>query len=99
LGIDAFRDVEVAHQCRLPSGLHSYGGWFHGVGRITAGGECQREVGPGSYVPDLEVLSPHLSIGFRTACDLVREPFQGLPLFQLDIQAEVPWVISAPEPD
>jgi hypothetical protein len=88
LGIDAFREVEVAHHCRVPSGLHSYGVWFHAVGRITAGAD----------VSEFEVLSPHLSVGFKTGCDLVREPFRGLPLFQLEIQAEVPWVISAPEP-
>ena len=39
---------------------------------------------------EFEVLSPHLSVGFKTGCDLVREPFRGLPLFQLEIQAEVP---------
>jgi len=61
--------------------------------------DFSREVGPESYVPDLELLSPHLSVGFCSRCDLVREPFRDLPLIQLDLQAELPWVISAPEPD
>ena len=99
IGVDSSREVEVVHYCRLPSGLHSYGGWFHAVGRITAGRDCWRDAGSGVRVPDLEVLSAHLSVGFQTNCDLVREPFRGLPLIQLEIQAEVPWIISAPEPD
>ena len=99
LGIDFSREVEVFHYCRLPSGRHSHGGWFHAAGRITAGRESQREVAPGSYVLDLEVLSPQLSVGLSSRSDLVREPFRDLPLIQLDLQAELPWLISDPEPE
>jgi hypothetical protein len=41
---------------------------------------------------------PRLSIGFHTNIALVREPFAGLPLVQLEIIAQLPWVIAAPEP-
>ena len=99
LGIDSKREIEVYHNARLPSGLHSYGGWFHAVGKIAAGGECWREVNPRLRVrvPELESLSPQLAVGFQSQCALVREPFRGLSLFQVEFQAEVPWVISAPE--
>jgi hypothetical protein len=98
LGVDPRREVEVYHNARLPSGLHCYGGWFHAVGKIAAGGECWREVKPRIRIPELESLSPQLAIGFQLECALVREPFRGLSLIQVEFQAEVPWVISAPEP-
>jgi hypothetical protein len=45
-----------------------------------------------------EPLSPTLSIGFHTDVALIRAPFEGLSLVQLEISAELPWVISAEEP-
>src|SRR5438046_2583462 len=43
LGVDSRREREVYHMCRLPNGLHYYGGWFHLVGSIESEGT---EVGP-----------------------------------------------------
>jgi len=98
IGVDPAREVEVHHNARLPSGLHSYGGWFHAVGRIIAGGECWREVKPGVLQAEFEPVSGQLAVGLRSDCALVREPFRGLPLFQIEIEAEVPWVLSTAEP-
>src|SRR5262245_15323270 len=45
LGIPANREAEVYHNCRLESGLHSYGAWYHFVGRVLFGElECSPNV-------------------------------------------------------
>ena len=102
LGISPPWEVEVYEAGRTPPGLYRYGGWFHFVGTIESGGDAWRRVGKGSAVckvADFEPLSETLSIGFHTDVALVRKPFAGLPLVQLEITAEPPWVISAAEPD
>jgi hypothetical protein len=43
---------------------------------------------------DFEPLSPDLSIGLGMDVALVRPSFQGLPLVQLDILADLPWVLD-----
>jgi hypothetical protein len=86
---------------RSASGLHHYGGWFHFVGTIESGPSPWRPIGDRSAVrtaADFDPLSETLSIGFHTNIALVREPFAGLPLVQLEIIAQLPWVIAAPEP-
>ena len=52
-----------------------------------------------SATADFEPLSPTLSIGLHSNAKLVRPSFQGLPLVQLEISAELPWVIDADEPN
>jgi hypothetical protein len=75
-------------------------GWFHFVGTIESGRPAWRPVEDKASVAlaDFEPLSETVSIGFRTHAWLVRPPFEGLPLVQLDISAELPWIISAKEP-
>src|SRR5439155_13856758 len=43
LGVPCDREAEVYHNCRLDSGLHSYGAWYHFVGRVVSG---ERECAP-----------------------------------------------------
>jgi len=102
LGISPPWEVEVYESGRTATGLHDYGGWFHFVGTIESGGDAWRLVAPRSAtlkVPDFERLSETLSIGLHADVELVREPFAGLPLVQLDFHAELPWVINAEEPE
>jgi hypothetical protein len=47
---------------------------------------------------EFERMSETLSIGFHADVALVREPFAGLPLVQLEFFAELRWVISAEQP-
>jgi len=101
LGISPPWEVEVYEVGRSASGLHHYGGWFHFIGTMESGAEAWLPVGRGaaaSKVADFEPLSETLSVGFHTDVALVREPFAGLPLVQLEIAAELPWVIPADEP-
>jgi hypothetical protein len=47
---------------------------------------------------NLEETSELFSLGFTSRLALVREPFVGLPLIQLEFAAKVPWVLAEKEP-
>jgi hypothetical protein len=98
LGIAPPWEVEAYHNARLASGLHSYGAWFHFVGELVPDSEAARGAKAGIRMPEFEPVSARVRVAFRTDCQLVREPFRGLSLVQLDLDAELPWVIPAPEP-
>lgn len=98
LGISLDREVEVYHLARLSSGKHRYGGWFHFVGSILSGADAAKQVAENLWQPDLEVENENFSFGFSSRLGLVRKPFVGLPLVQLEFTAKVPWVLASPEP-
>jgi hypothetical protein len=89
LGIDSRKEREVYHLTPLESGLHLYGGWFHFVGRIEEEG---KELGKF----DMESTGP-FKLFFHEKPALVPESFEGLPLVQLEFEAQVPWVIEEHE--
>ncbi len=95
LGISPPWEVEAYEMGRVPSGRQLYGAWFHFVGSIESGPSAPAA----ASTPALEALAPHLSVGFHHGCQLARDSFQGLPLVQVEIVVELPWVISAPRPD
>lgn len=101
LGISPPWEVEVYESGRSTNGLHHYGGWFHFVGTIDSGAGAWRtlEGQPDIRTADFEPLSSTVSIGFHTDVALVRPPFEGLPLVQLEISTELPWVITAERPE
>jgi hypothetical protein len=87
LGIPFDREVEVYHNARLDSGLHSYGAWYHFFGRIMFG---ENE------------SSPHLNFGkfevwFGSKPALLPAAFAGHPVVRLDVSADVPWLSEIPE--
>lgn len=82
LGIPPDRDAEVYHDGRLDSGLHSYGGWYHFVGRVVRG---EREDAPLLEFGFFRVF-------FHSSPGLVPEAFAGQPVVQLEFMAEVPWL-------
>jgi hypothetical protein len=88
LGIPFDLDTEVYHNGRLASGLHSYAGWYHFVGRILAG---ERENSPPlSFAP--------FSVYFASNCSLLPDAFAGQPVVQLEFTADVPWLSDIAEP-
>ena len=101
LGAEPPWEVEVYEMGRAPSGLHIYGGWFHVVGVLESGADAWRPMeGHASFrAADFEPLSPTLSIGLHSDAVLIRPSFEDLPLVQLEIHAELPWVIDAEEPN
>ena len=90
LGVSPNREVEVYHMARLASGKHLYGGWFHFVGSIVSGADAAEKVAEHIWRPNLEKHSEDFSLGFSSRLELVREPFAGLPLGQLEFTARVP---------
>ena len=83
---------------RRESGKHFYGGWFHFVGSILSGADAARRIAENMWKPDLGAQSEFFSLGFSTRALLVREPFKGSPLVQLEFTVKIPWVIGAQEP-
>lgn len=98
LGIPPDREVEVCHFGRLAPGKHQYGGWFHFVGSILSGADARRQRTEKVWEFELEDISDNFSLGFTSFVVLVREPFKGLPLIQLEFTAKVPWVLPTTEP-
>ncbi|GJL80120.1 MAG: hypothetical protein NPINA01_31090 [Nitrospinaceae bacterium] len=94
LGIDFAKPVEVFRYCRLDSGLHSYGGWYHFIGSIVDGADCVQNCSV-----ELERISDKASFGFSRQASLVHDSFPDHPVIQLDIDIEIPWVLNETEPD
>ncbi len=89
LGIDFRKEAEIWECGPLDSGLHLYGGFFHLVGVIESGADAFRSDG----AEDLEPLTERFSLGFTSDVSLIRPPFVGQPLVQLEFMAQVPWVL------
>ena len=98
LGIPRDHEAEIYHLLRLETGRHFYGGWFHFVGSIISGRDAAKQVAENIWEPDLHAVSEFFSAGFSARIALVREPFKGLPLVQLEFQTQIPWIIDAEEP-
>jgi hypothetical protein len=98
LGISPDREVEIYYMARMETGRHLYGGWFHFVGSIVSGADAAKQIAERIWQPDLENQSEYFSLGFTSRVELIRKPFAGLPLVQLEFTAQVPWVLDSPEP-
>ncbi|MCX7419522.1 MAG: hypothetical protein NT013_08295 [Planctomycetia bacterium] len=86
-GIPLNGETEVFHNGKLASGLHSYGAWYHFVGKLLS---SERE-------KPLTLEFGKFSVFFRSELDLLREEFKGQSVVQMDIHAEVPWLSNVPE--
>ena len=82
LGINYERDAEIYHTARMESGLHLYGGWFHFIGSIS-----KQPDGPAK-------VDEHFTIDFLSDRALAAKSFKNQPLVQVEITAEVPWVLK-----
>jgi hypothetical protein len=87
LGISHDCEAEVYHNCRLESGLHSYGAWYHFIGRVIYG---ERECSP-------FIVFGSFSVYFHSKPALMPESFAGQPVVQLEVVTEVPWLSDVPE--
>mgnify|MGYP001300222796 CR=1 FL=1 len=87
LGIPPDRDCEVYHNGRLPTGKHSYAGWYHFVGAVEFG---EREGSPFVEYPPFQVY-------FHSQPALLQKPFHGLRVATLEFSAEAPWLSEIPE--
>ena len=97
LGISFSREVEIYHMARLQSGKHLYGGWFHFVGSILSGADAAKPIAKNLWQPNLEKVTEDFGLGFSSRIGLLRRPFEGKPIVQVEFTATVPWIISSPE--
>ena len=93
LGVDISKPAELSHCCREPSGLHLSGGWFHFVGSILSGADAWKTAGGESWTQALEPLFDGFEFGFTARLALVRDPFRGHSVVQLEFMTRIPWVI------
>jgi hypothetical protein len=98
LGISPDREVEIYHMCRMQSGRHLYGGWFHLVGSIVSGADAAKRVAENIWQPDLEKIDEYFQLGFSSRVALIQASFKNLPIVQLEFIAELPWVLNSPQP-
>jgi hypothetical protein len=68
------------------------------VGSIISGADAAKQVSENVWRPDLESECETFSMGFTSRVHLVREPFMGLQLVQLEFTAQIPWILGAKEP-
>ena len=98
LGIEPAWEVEIYQFGQTAPGEHAYGGFYHFVGELLSGGPAWVGSDKSFRTAEFERLAPNIEVGVHTDCSLVREPFRGLPLVQLEVSLRLPWVISLPEP-
>jgi hypothetical protein len=85
----------------MASGLHLYGGWYHGIGRIESGPKRSSTVaspGAAEVFPSV-IVTEHFRLWCSSRHDLVPEPLRDFPVVQVDFEAELPWVLAETEPD
>ena len=91
LGINPTKEGEVFEICRNDNGTHSYGGFFHFVGRISV---SERD---SQTKPDFVEYGNGFSISFTNDVSLVPKEFP-VPIAQIDIQGDIPWIcLETPE--
>jgi len=98
LGIAPDREAEVWHTHRVEPGKHHYGGWFHFVGKLTTGPDAQTQMAPNAWKIDLEVIEGDFRLGFTNQIGLLRRPFGGYPIVQLEFDTIAPWLLGEAEP-
>jgi hypothetical protein len=86
LAVNYKRDAEIYHIARQHLGFHRYGGWFHFVGNIL-----KEPIGPAHL--------DHFTVDFVPDRSLAAKAFEDYPLVQIEITAEIPWVLTKERPD
>jgi hypothetical protein len=88
LGIDWRKEAEIYYNGEVRPGVHSYGGWFHFIGRIEAGHDGWKAVDLNTAVPDFQFLCDGFSLGFTNRIALLPDPFRGQQVVQVEFLAE-----------
>lgn len=83
LGIDGKKPAEVYTNTVNADGLVSYGGFYHLCGRLLRG--------ESAWV----AVSKDFHVSFVEDCDLVEDDFPE-PVLQMEIEANIPWVLGEP---
>lgn len=102
LGIDFRKEAENYRWWREPEGLHWYEGWFHFIGSIVSGRDCEQMAGldhKGApfWREELEPVTDKFSMGFTKRTNLVQIRTDE-QITQLNFSTKVPWLGATPEP-
>jgi hypothetical protein len=89
LGIDIHKEIELCDYGSEEYG-HVYSWWFHFVGKINEGKDCDVPMGPQTNTLDLLSVNDFFKIGFTRNISL---PFfkDIKDLIQVELWAELPW--------
>ncbi len=73
--------------CRVSSGLHAYGAWYHLIGELVTSAPRDTFIEFGSGMRGW----------FHSAPALVPGELAGQPIVQLEIECELPWLLAEAE--
>lgn len=96
LGVDMRKVCEVYVNCDNPDGTVLYGGFYHLCGGIIQGKSPWIPTSKTtSFWEEKEAFSIEegFAVSFQSGCDLLEEGFP-TPAIQLEISANIPWVLS-----
>ena len=95
LGVPADREAEVYDVGPAERwGHRRAGGWFHFIGRVVR--DPLLDVEPAGR--PFAGLAPGLQVFFAAGGALVPDTLAGVPVVQLEFEADVPWVLPEPAP-
>jgi hypothetical protein len=102
LGMNARYPSEVYRVYQIQPGLHSYGGWFHYIGRLLDGESAlvegfYRLDEHGNRVWDFEPFGKAFEFRFSTRRLPEPDVFEGLQIVALEFFTNAPWVLDEPE--
>ncbi len=96
LGVDMRKIAEVYVNCRNTDGTLLYGGFYHLCGTLLAGTSAWTPVDPTiSHWEEAQAfkISADFEVSFQSECHLLEKDFP-LSALQLEISANIPWVLS-----
>ncbi len=102
LGIDAKKPAEVYVNTVNADGSVSYGGFYHVCGRLLGGESAwvtikRSKKARTAYWDTSKTypVSKNFHVSFQEDCSLVEDGFPE-PVLQMEIEAELPWVLEEP---
>ncbi len=103
LGIDSKKPAEAYVNTVNDDGLVLYGGFYHLCGRLLSGESAwvteKRDEKVITYWETSKTysVSKNFHVSFEEDCSLVEDGFPE-PVLQMDIEANIPWVLEEPNP-
>jgi len=94
-GVDYRKESEICHYCKLESGKHFYGGWFHFKGKMIDGKDCKINHPNGGSTFDSIPINDDFKIAFMKGSDLsFFDKEESKDLIQIEFLANSEWVID-----
>ena len=100
LGVDMRKVCEVYVNCRNSDDTLLYGGFYHLCGTLLTGKTAWVPTSAStSHWQESQAfqIAPSFLVSFQTECDLLENEFP-MPSLQMEISANIPWVLSKQNP-